>query len=1037
MEKPMTRNVLTKLGLLRVVLVAGVGLLLTIATSARAQDPDPAAPAAPAAAAPAPAPAPANPPPEATAERVIVTGSNIPTAEEVGANPVLTLNRDVIQKAGVRTVEELLERQVVINANQIPVQNNGTSQSGPAGTSTVALRGFDTGATLVLVNGLRVAPFPGSGFVDLNNYPQAILESVEILKQGASAVYGADAQAGVINFKTWKDYRGVQATVEYGNVLDKNAARYLGDVLFGVGDDKTSINGDIFYYHHNSTFNQDYGNSANPPFLSSNSSPWNLQVTQAAAFAAGAGTIGGTAVNEYVSPTGNTNGLQPANQYLFSGGRIHFFNFNAYSSSFPEQERWGGYASFAHKICDDQVQIYGDFLYNDSKTHDELAPIATGSFQTPGNPVIAVPPHSDLNGTTPYGGPTYAATGLDPHAYNPFNPFDEILSGGTRARIFDFGNRLINNEAYNWMTTLGVKGDKLFDGNWGYDAAFRYSQTNLTSQIQTASGSRFAQILDANSSIHDPNAFNYIGTTAAYDPFYSFRHPLDPSIVGSNAANVQYARADIRDLSKSSVAETSVNVYTVDLFDLPAGGVGLAFGGQWAREEYKFNPDDQNAKGDQLGVGVAPYSNGGRKTYAFYAETTIPIFSPSMGVWGLHNLEFDAAGRFEDFRNNNTNVLVPRVALRWQPFDEQLTLRASWGEGFLEPQLFELYAPPSFTLAPTSWNGNAEPETTYAVYSNRNLQPGDSRDFTGGFVYTPKWMPSGQTLTFSAEFWGIERTGVVTQPSAQEVVNRFRAGKLLPGEIVQLSGPPNDPNTSVNFVQSSFFNSGKQKGKGVDLTLLYQYQTPNWGTFTWTTQATYLESFIFQLDSMSKPHEVSGRANNDPFEGAFFGQVTAGDGWLKWKGVSTLDWAWHNFDFSFTEHYWDGFKEEFLPEGVYYPGSPERDHYVSQTWFSDIEASYTLLFTPPVESQPVAGYSKDSKEVMTGKEGKQVETMPYEMPCWKTILNNSTLTFGVTNLFGQDPPQMYGFFFSNANNYPGSLYDNLGRFYYLRLTKKF
>ncbi len=728
-----------------------------------------------------------------------------------------------------------------------------------------------------------------------------------------------------------------------------------------------------------------------------------------------------------------------ASNWHYGQGRLHAFNFNKFSSSFPEQERWGGYASFIHKVCDDQVQVYGDFMYDDSKTHDELAPIATGSFQTTGNPVIAVPPHMDLNGMVggpgmEYAGtPTYAATGVDNHAYNPFNPFNQILSGGTRARIFDFGNRLIDNEAYAWLTTLGVKGDKLFDGNWGYDSFFRYSQTDLVSRIVTAAGTRFAEIMNANSPIFDPASSQYIGTTVPYDPFYHYLGQEPPT----NRYSVNYARANVRDLSKSSVAQAGVNIYTVDLFDLPAGGVGFAVGGDWRREEYKFNPDDQDRLGNQLGVGIAPYAAGGRKTYAFYAETTIPIFSPTMGVWGLHSLEFDAAGRFEDFRNNSTNVLVPRVSLRWQPFDEELTLRASWGEGFLEPSLSELYNPPFFTLAPTVYHGHAEPETTYEVTTNKNLKPGDSRDFTAGFVYTPKWMPQGQTLTVGADFWDIERSGVVTQPSAAEVVQRFIHNNLLPGEVVQID-PVSD---SVNFVKSGFLNAGKQKARGVDLTLLYQYQTPNWGTFTWTSQATYLDSFIFQLDTTTRPHEVSGRANNDPFEGAFFGAATAGDGWLKWKGASTLDWSWHNFDFAFTEHYWDGFKEEWYPAALrgkffFNPAYPERDHYVSQRWFSDIDTSYTLLFTPPVESQPVAGYSKGGKEMMTGKD-KQVETAAYEMPCWKTILNNTTLTFGVTNLFGQDPPQMYGTLYSNSDNYPGSLYDNLGRFYYIRLTKKF
>jgi iron complex outermembrane recepter protein len=143
----------------------------------------------------------------AETERVIVTGSNIPTAEEVGPNPVFNLNRDLINKSGQSTtVEELLKSQPVMNANSVPVSNNGTAQGGPSGTAAVSLRGFDPGATLVLIEGRRITPFPGSansgaGFEDLLTLPIAAVQSIEILKDGASTTYGADAVAGVGNLK--------------------------------------------------------------------------------------------------------------------------------------------------------------------------------------------------------------------------------------------------------------------------------------------------------------------------------------------------------------------------------------------------------------------------------------------------------------------------------------------------------------------------------------------------------------------------------------------------------------------------------------------------------------------------------------------------------------------------------------------------------------------------------------------------------------------------------------------------------------------
>src|SRR5260370_3269903 len=157
MEKLMIKNVLIKFGFVRIALVASVGPAvagLIFASNAFAQNPAPPPP--PPGAAPAPAPA------AAEVERVIVTGSNIPTAEEVGPNPVFSLNRDLINKSGQgTTVEQLLKSQPVFGANSVPVQNNGTSQGGPVGTASISLRGFDPSASLVLVDVRRVAPFRG------------------------------------------------------------------------------------------------------------------------------------------------------------------------------------------------------------------------------------------------------------------------------------------------------------------------------------------------------------------------------------------------------------------------------------------------------------------------------------------------------------------------------------------------------------------------------------------------------------------------------------------------------------------------------------------------------------------------------------------------------------------------------------------------------------------------------------------------------------------------------------------------------------
>src|SRR5437870_7039237 len=484
----------TNLGFLRAALATTVGMLLVMASSAFAQNPPP-----PLGAAPAPA--------AAEAERVIVTGSNIPTAEEVGPNPVDTYNRDNINKSGELTTEQFLLSLPIINANVVPISNNENGSNTAVGAATVALRGFDARATLILMDGRRIAPYPTGNnpgipfnvvFIDLNSIPQAAIERIEILIYGASTTYGADAVAGVVNLKMRHNYDGAEARVEYGNTLDKDSGELDSSAVFGVGKGDTNITGVLNYYHRNSIANRDRGFSAVPPFLSSNNSPYNLQLSSNVAGAAGGMNLnpGGT---EFASAPDFTNGLAPASAYLYNarrrvraaGGQRPGFNFNQFSLSFPESERYGVYLSADHKVFGDQMVVYADGFYQNVKTHNELAAPATGSFETKGQSTIAIPPHSPIApGSEPPHTPTHADTGVPADAFNPFNPFNQIISGGSRARLAEFGNRLFDNETDAWLSTVGVRGDKLFDGTWGYDAAFRYSQLKNTQTGQQVSISR-------------------------------------------------------------------------------------------------------------------------------------------------------------------------------------------------------------------------------------------------------------------------------------------------------------------------------------------------------------------------------------------------------------------------------------------------------------------------------------------------------------------------------------------------------------------
>lgn len=1011
----MNRIGLCQFGFLRMTLAACVGIPITIASNALAQNPPPPPP-------PGAAPA----PPVAEAERVIVTGSNIPTSETVGPNPVDTYTRENMNESGRVTTEQFLQSLPIANANIIPISNNENGSNTAVGAATIALRGFDARATLILLDGRRVAVYPTGNnpglvnvmFVDLNSIPQAAIESIEILKDGASTTYGADAVAGVVNLKMRHNYDGAEARVEYGNTLDKDSGLFDTYGIFGVGKGDTNITGVLNYYHRNSIANRDRGFSLVPPFLSSNASPYNLQLSSDVAGAAGGKNLnpGGT---EFASAPDFTNGLAAASRYLYdANGRVRAFkglrpgfNFNLFSLSFPESERWGTWLAADHKVFGDQMVVYADGFYQNVKTHNELAPPATGSFETKGQTILAIPPHSPIApGSEPPNTPTHAETGLPADAFNPFNPFEQIISGGTRARLAEFGNRLFDNETDAWLSTIGIKGDKLFNGSWGYDAGFRYSQIKNTQTGTQVSASRFNRILNQADPIFDPTSPQFIGTTVPFNPFGDFRVPIP-----SNEATVEFARVHPKDEDTSKLATLDATIYTTDLFDLPAGGVGFAVGGQWRRESLKENPDMLNEEGDIVGNSPVPSADGGRRTYAFYGETRIPVFSPTYRIPGFYSLEFTAGVRFEEFLNNDTNVLVPKVGMRWQPFDEQLTLRATWGEGFREPSLEELFGSPVSTLQVTHdplKGGLLESETNTLIISNPNLQPEDSRSGSAGVVYSPKYVPG---LNLSVDFWDIERTGVVTAPLAQQVLDG-----TAPGVVER------DAGGFITRIIIANQNFGSQEARGWDFGLYYQRPTP-WGTFTSQTQVTYLDEFLF-------PQFIF--AEFGPTSGNLAGRTTdpglSNEGWYKWKGTSSLEWNWKGFDLYGILRFTDGF-HEFTPN--------LHPHWVHQTWFVDVQASYDFTVLIPVEEQPVPGYSKNPKEVVRSKDGAPVETAAaqtskYGRSILDHLLRGTIITIGCNDVFGQDPPKAFGEG-GNAVGYPGFTYDATGRFVYGRLTKRF
>ena len=923
-------------------------------------------------------------------EKFVVTGSYIPTTEtafSAGISPVVSLDRKVIDQTGLTTASELLQKITVSNGGSVPIANNATGFTS-AGTS-ISLRGLGPEATLVLINGRRVAPYPvGTGgttaFVDLNSIPLAAVDSIEVLKDGASALYGADAVAGVVNIKMRRGMDGTEAFLSYGNTTTKDSSEFSAALITGAQTDKVNVMVGFNYYKKNPIYNADRSYSEVPPFLSSNSSPLNLQITRAAALEAGVpeSAIPAGDPNDAIftaSPAEESNtGTTPATGFDYGSGRLRTFNFNMTSGAYPARKNKGIFAFAERKVFDtDNISVYVDLSFQNAFTQNELAPSATGNFASPGGTELVIPARTANPLPLPDGRARAAVDG----AYNPFNPFNVDITGGTRARLFEFGNRIYRNETDATMLGFGIKGDNVME-KWNFDASFYYSEIQDVSRNTLVSSSRFNQVVNQADPIFDPASSTFIGTTTAYNPFGFWATPIE-----SNAAVTQYALVTTKDTNVSKMNTFNFVMSTGELFDMPAGPVGFAIGADARQERLDQFPDAFGLTGDLIGSSPSATTNAQRKIAGFFAEAQLPLAN---GVDGAYDLSADLAIRHEKFYTSDRDTTVPKIGVRWQPFDDTFTVRASWSEGFREPSLYELYATPTSVLSAVTdpRNGLREPEQDATLAGNRRLAAEETEYLNLGFVWSPD-IDGLRGLTLGVDYWNIERLGTV-EASVQDTVNRFfgfdsdgdaAPGGLLPGESVLLS-----PNGDLLLVNSVFFNVGSTEADGFDFSANYVLNTDNMGRFEFAGLATLLTTY-------DRVYTVGGAVND------LIRQDVTGSGddfYLEWKGRLSVDWTYRGWNVFMGASYTGGYDDQ----DYVLPNFDVIDFTGDDTWIVDAQVTYNFRDT-------FGAWLKDTK-----------------------------VTVGARNLFDQDPP-FASALWGNSTGYPGFLYSPEGQFFYMNLSRKF
>ncbi len=603
-------------------------------------------------------------------ERIEVTGSSIKRVDAETAVPVQIITRQEIERTGVATTEELLKH-VTATASAgsiVAATANGTITTSQ---SVVSLRGLGSTRTLVLVNGRRVAVFGGinSTAVDVNSIPLAAIERVEVLKEGASSLYGSDAIAGVINFILRKDYTGGEVFASYGapekaGGAEKNINAFVGfgdadrwNLTFGAGWKKIdSIEGRDRAYARQ--VNEGAGNDLG----STIAFPGNI--------------LNGPTLGRLTSPAfPNCGPFSYASTLLAANantGRACRFENSLFLSIQPALDNKFGFAS-GHLRLTSAIDAYFEANYTRNKFSYTTQPVPISE----NNPIPASNPYNAfitnlVRTRYPNLNPLLArlagsATLVLLPPTSPYYPTAFVASLGLptdqpiafRFRDFVQGTRFTEDKADNSRLVGGLRGTI---GAWDYDTGVYWSQSKAASNLVDGYPltSAFFELLDSG-------VINPFGPTT------------DPSAIA--AAQAAEFRGNIY-TSKTSLKGIDGKV-SRELFQLSGGPVGVALGAQFNEESFRFDPSLAFQVGDIGGFGGNSLNvDRKRNVTSAYAEIAAPV---------LRNLEADLGVRYDNYQNvgSTTN---PKLSLRWTPMRE-LLVRASVGSGFRAPSLTDLYTP--------------------------------------------------------------------------------------------------------------------------------------------------------------------------------------------------------------------------------------------------------------------------------------------------------------------------------------------------------
>jgi iron complex outermembrane recepter protein len=864
---------------------------------------------------------------------VVVTGSILRRTDIETPSPVAVLTAEALDDRGINTVAEAMQRLPANGAGTMTQGwNNGSNFAN--GANAVSLRGLTVQATLSVFDGLRMAPYPLAddghrNFVDLNTIPDAVIDRIEVLKDGASSTYGADAIAGVVNVITKREVTGLHFNGSYGLPVSGGGNEARADATWGIG--KLNEQGYNFYiageYQKTDAI---YTNDRSYPFGTNNLSqicdPAGHCLANTTQFGINAnGTLAanttttiplvapanGTTragVYQLLNPAAGCNlepGLTPVTLTAAQAGttwnptqcqqdlRAQFQVLQ------PEQKRTGGFTKFTAKIGS-SAEFYAVGSYYDVKS---LAPRVALSLSQPTtaprsvtfSPVI-LPVYVCGAGVGTFvgAGTTLPNTSTGCNAgngtLNPNNPFAAAGQNAIMRWRYD-RNPTREGDAQSYRGATGITGE--FGEGWHYTADLTYSKVKLRqTYLNDTIPQRVADVIAKGT-------FNFVNPAANSE---DIRNYIAPANIVDSTSEMKQAQGTI----------------SKDIYTMAGGPLQAAIGAAYRKEAIdnpSSNPDNIAAPFTRYVDINAVGAVGDRNVKSGFFEIDAPF---------TKQFEANVSGRYDKYSSGQSNF-SPKVGLKFKPV-EQLALRGTYAKGFRIPSFNESYGLPfagfstvavncaQFAAYCTAHNNNSYATASYSLGTNTvgnpALKPEQSKSFTLGLVYEPT-----SNLSFTVDYWNITVDDLVAQVSPAERTAATSQYYLnngvvnLPGITVTPGSPdPAFPNAlpQLGFINSSYNNADSENVNGFDFGISGSFQVADGVKLNSTVDATFFNRYIVTRKD-GTIESYAGTLSPCDF--------TSCSGSPKWRGMWQNTFAWEKLSVTGTVYYTSGYNQAEVDYG--------------------------------------------------------------------------------------------------------------------------